>query len=351
MRVSILTPTAFPSISGNAVTAERWRRGLTKRGITVNVLACDGLDLSAFQEHLQQYSPDLIHVHHAFRSGALLLNPLLARWLSDLAVVVSPGGTDINKDLETPERRETVLSVFKLARAIVAQSPEAIKRLKYHLPSLTERIVYVPRAVCWFGDEPYDLRRTAECTPEDILFFLPSGIRPVKGNIECLKAMSRVYEIRPRIRFVAAGPSVDNEYSNSFRREVAAHSAFALWVKTIPSAAMQSAYQSSDIVLNASFSEGLSNSLIEAIAAGRPVLASDIPENRWPVLGDNGDAPAGLLYDLHRPEDFILKALKLIDDEALRESLSLAAFSRKSKWPDDEEEAAGLIAAYRVALN
>jgi L-malate glycosyltransferase len=104
-------------------------------------------------------------------------------------------------------------------------------------------------------------------------------------------------------------------------------------------------------VLNASYSEGLSNSLMEAIAVGRPVLASDIEGNHWPVLGEDSDALAGILYDLHRPEDFVEKALSLIDEDSLRSSLSQAALLRQKRWSNPEAEAEGLIAAYKAALS
>jgi L-malate glycosyltransferase len=350
MRVIILTPTAFPSISGNAVTTERWRRALTRKGISVEVLASEGLTPDSFLDHVKRFSPDLIHVHHAYRAGALLVNPHVMKRQADWTIVTSPGGTDINEDLAQPERREIVVKLLAMSRVIIAQSPEVVQRFKQLLPAFGERIIRVPKAVCWFGNEQYDLRTAAECSPENILFLLPSGIRPVKGNYECLRVMKRVHEIRPRIRFVAVGPAVDVEYARRFEGEIRDLSAFARWIKAIPSAAMRSVYQASDVVLNTSFSEGLSNSLMEAIAAGRPVLASDIQGNRWPVLGEDGDAPAGLLFNLQNHGDFIKKALMLIDDGSFRESLSLAANSRQSRWPDVEDEADGLIAAYKAAV-
>jgi L-malate glycosyltransferase len=351
MRVLILTPKAFPAISGNAVTCERWRLLLTKKGISVEVLASEGLAPDAFLDHVQRFSPDLIHVHHAFRAGALLVNPNVIQRHAGLTMVTSPGGTDINEDLAKPDRRDTVYKVLQMARIIIAQSPEVVQHFKRHLPALSERIMIVPKTVCWFGDEQYDLRTAAECGPEDILFLLPSGIRPVKGNLECLEMMRQVYDLRPKIRFVAAGPAVDVEYAARFEREILDHSVFARWIKTISPAAMRSVYRASDAVLNTSLSEGLSNSLMEAIAAGRPVLASNIQGNRWPVLGEDGDAPAGLLFDLHNHEDFIEKALMLIDDASRRESLGLAGISGRSRLADAEDEADGLIAAYKAALN
>jgi L-malate glycosyltransferase len=350
MRVLILAPNVFPGISGNAITVERWRRALTGKGNIVEVLACQELTTPAFVACLERFDPDIIHVHHAFRAGSVLLHPVVAEKHARFSVVVSPGGTDINQDLEVPERRDAVARVFRMAGAIVTQSSETAERLLRHIPDLDRRIVNVPKAVCWFGNESYDLRTIAGCNDRNMLFFLPAGIRPVKGNLECLVAMQKVHEVRPHIRFVAAGPAIDFEYADRFEREVKKLSAFAVWIAGISPAAMRSAYDASDIVLNSSFSEGRSNSLLEAIASGRPVLASKIPGNLWPVLGDNRDEQTGLLYELSDVDDFVANAVRLIDDENLRVRFGRAAQSRRSRLPDPEDEADGLIAAYQKAL-
>lgn len=114
---------------------------------------------------------------------------------------------------------------------------------------------------------------------------------------------------------------------------------------------MRSAYESADVVLNTSFAEGLSNAILEAIAAGRPVLASDIPGNRGPVRGLNGDRPAGLLFDPRNPEDFVGQALRLIDDPEERAALGQDGQARAARWPAAEDEADGLIRAYEIGLS
>jgi len=350
MRVLILAPNVFPGISGNAITVERWRRALTGKGIIVEVLSCQELTASAFMACLERFDPNIIHVHHAFRAGSVLLHPVVAEKHARFSLVVSPGGTDINVDLEMPERRDAVVQVFRMAGAIVTQSSETAEHLLRHMPDLDRRIVHVPKAVCWFGNEFYDLRKIAGCSDRNVLFFLPAGIRPVKGNLECLMAMQKVHAIRPHIRLVVAGPAIDLEYAGHFAREVEKLSAFAVWVPGISPAAMRSAYEASDIVLNSSFSEGCSNSLLEALASGRPVLASNIPGNLWLVLGDKGDGQTGLLYELSDADDFVANAVRLIDDESLRIRFGQAAQSRRSLLPDPGDEADGLIAAYQKAL-
>ena len=349
-RILILTPTALPTVTGNAMTVERWRRSLKKKDFVVEVAATDPLRVADLLGRIDRFQPDLIHLHHAFRAGALLLDPRIISLCTDLPLIVSPAGTDIYLDLENPERKETVIRILDTARAIVAQDPGTERRLKKLLPQKAGRIIRVPKASIWLGRDPYDLRTVAGCHPEDVLFFLPAGIRPVKGNLETLMAMKGVRAHRPNVRVIFAGPDLDSDYALWFKQEVARLYSFARWIPLIPPEAMCSAFEAADVVLNTSFSEALSNSLMEAIAAGRPILASDIPGNRLPVLGENGDLPAGYLFNPLDREDLIRHAIKLIDDHGMRQVFSQAGRSRAAQWPTPEEEAEGLMAAYETAL-
>ena len=349
MRVLILTPTALPSITGNAITTERWRHSLSKKGIGVEVLASQGIQALDLLRELKRFRPKLIHVHHAFRAGSLLLDSRVMNMWVDLPLIVSPGGTDINFDLEMDDRKELIKKIYQKARFIISQSRETSKRLEEVLPGLRERIALVPKSCFWFGHDAFDLRKTAGCRPGNILFFMPAGIRPVKRNLECLIAFEGIHAARPWVRVVFAGPALDAEYAAQFEKELNRLHSFAHWIPSISPMSMRSAYQTSDIVLNASFSEGLSNALLEAIAVGKPVLASNIPGNWWPVLGDNGDQPAGYLFNPGDAEDFITHALKLIDDEKGREAFGRSGQTRALRWPTPEDEAEGLIQVYQAA--
>ncbi len=350
MRILILTPAAFPSLTGNAITTERWRRALTERNIAVEVVSADGLDSHSFVEQLHRFHPDLIHVYHVFKSGAVLLNDHTSHAWNSLPLVVSPGGTDLNLDLGDPQREKKILRILEMASLIVSQSADMVQSLVQQHPELGKKIITISKATCWFGDEPYNLRNITGCAPEDVLFFLPAGIRPVKGNLECLLAMEQVHAMRRNARFTAAGPALDAVYAARFEREVKRLNGFARWIPFILPAAMRSAYESSDVVLNASLSEGLSNSLLEAVAAGRPVLASDIPGNRQIVFSEPEDTQAGLLFNPRDAHEFVRKAIALIDDGGLRKKLGASALIRQSTLPNQNDEASGLIAAYRSVL-
>lgn len=351
LRILILVPTTLPRISGNAITAERWRKALIERDVFVQVLATEHLDANNLLECIINFKPDVLHAHHVSRAGALTLDPRIVECCSRLPLVISPAGTDLFlQEGEFYDRGNIVPQVCRRASAIITQGEWTAKKLLQLFPDIHDRIIHVPKAFSWFGNDRFDLRKTSAWDRESFIFFHPAGIRPVKRNLETLLAIKNIYELRPHVRIVFAGPTLDQAYTSRFQEDLEQYSAFARWVPVIPHGAMHSAYESADVVVNASSSEGLSNALLEAIAAGLPILASDIPGNRWPVLGEFNASPCGLLFDINDRDDFVKKALKLIDDDELRSRFGKAGKERSALWPGPGEEAAGLINAYEEAI-
>jgi L-malate glycosyltransferase len=333
------------------MTAERWRRHLSKMGIVVQVMETEHLDPSDFIDRLDHFHPHILHAHHISRAGVLMLHPRVADKYGTLPLVVSPAGTDINLCAMRGAGREQVGKVCAMARCIISQSAATTRLLQELLPDLKEGIAYVPKAFFWLGKDRLDLRTVAGCREGDILFFMPAGIRPVKGNLECLAAMEKAHEVNPQIRVVFAGPAIDADYSARFAEMINRRGSFAAWILRIPPEAMGSAYESVDVVLNHSASEGLSNSLLEAMAAGRPVLASDIPGNRWLISDEEGAGPCGCLFNPSDRGDFIRQALRLANDAAFRASLAAGGRLRAAAWPDPSEEAHALADLYEAAVS
>jgi glycosyltransferase involved in cell wall biosynthesis len=349
-KLLILTPTALPAVTGNAMTAERWRRSLVGMGLDVRVFATEGCGAGDLARDIARFRPDVVHVHNAYRAGGLLPQTALKKTWESLPLVVSPSGTDMNIESRRHAGREIVRTVLDRADAIIVQSEEGRARLREVVPECMARVFFAPKSFVWLGEEAQDLRAACGFGADCVLFFMPAGIRPVKGNLECLLGFETVHGLRPRARIVFSGPPLDGKYEARFRKETERLRGIACWIPPITPAAMRSAYESADVILNGSFSEGLSNVLIEGKAAGRPLLASDIPGNRWPVLGDAGDAPMGLLFDPSSQADFTEKALRLIDGETLRRTLGEAGAAYARRMPGPCDEARALVAVYEKAM-
>src|SRR5260370_23440807 len=78
-RVAMLTPFAFPSPSGNAVTVERIASGLSTRGIEPRVGDLSGRDAATVERGVCQWRPSLVPAFHAIHAGTLVsrIAPLL----------------------------------------------------------------------------------------------------------------------------------------------------------------------------------------------------------------------------------------------------------------------------------
>jgi glycosyltransferase involved in cell wall biosynthesis len=346
----LLTPTALPSLTGNAVTIERWRRALAARGIEARVFAAKGLDGPRFALALREVAPDLIHVYHAWKSGRLLFDPAAAALAGSLPWVVSLAGTDIERDALIAEKRALIEAVCRRARAVATQSEATRDRFVALFPALARWVRLFPKAVAFAGSAPCDLRGASGASPGDVLFFHPGGVRPIKGNLESLEGLAIAHSREPRLRAVFSGPILDAEYGARFDAALGRGCAFARRLAPIPPEAMRAAYLASDVVLNTSFAEGLSNVLLEAMAIGRPVLATDIPPNRAVVADERGGPPAGLLYPPGDAEKLARAALRLARKRTLREALAAAARARAARLPTPEGEAEALEGIYREAL-
>jgi hypothetical protein len=69
MRAILLTPTFFPRLTGNAVTAGRIAQELTEGGIECRVIDLSAVGGAEVEKAIRKFRPDLIHGFHAYKSG------------------------------------------------------------------------------------------------------------------------------------------------------------------------------------------------------------------------------------------------------------------------------------------
>ncbi len=265
-RVAMLTPFAFPSPSGNAVTVERIASGLSARGMEPRVWDLSAGDAATVEREVCQWRPDLVHAFHAFHAGPL--GARVARLLG-LPLVVTLTGTDANHDLADAQRGPTVREVLEGAAAITVFHRSIGARVSAARPELAARIVVIAQSVSFQGAK---------------LFLGLAG--------------------RPWCRYLGA----------------------------VPHARMPALLRAADVVLNCSISEGgMSNSVLEALTLGRPVLASDIEGNRALIE----DGVTGLLFS--DASELASQAVRLLDDVELRARLGAEGQSRAAGFRPEAE--------------
>ena len=84
----------------------------------------------------------------------------------------------------------------------------------------------------------------------------------------------------------------------------------------------------SDFAVNTSDSEGLSNSILEAMRAGLPIVASNVPGNR--DLLENGIN--GLLFEKGNPEDLAKNLLYLMNEANMARKMVENNLERINKY-------------------
>jgi glycosyltransferase involved in cell wall biosynthesis len=352
-RIAILSPAAPGGAGGNVTTRRRIARGLRGRGLEVlEVSVTPAGAVEGAAGGLE--GADLVHALHAWKAGRLARE--LSRRLG-VSYVVSLTGTDIHEDIESPERRDAVLEVLAGAAAILAPGGEAEEIVRRH--GIATPLVRVAKGI----EVPEPAGAPAGADERDgALFLLPGGWREVKNQLFALDPLARLAAEVPGVRLRFAGPVLDAAYHALWagRRE---RLPFAEDAGVVAPAGMGREYAAAAVVLNTSHSEGGSNAVLEAMAAGRAVLASDVPGNRALVdfRPDDWRGSTGVLYRTepmpgggparraHDAEDFLVKARRLALEPDLRATIGRNARERARAEHSPERESEDVLSAYRIA--
>ncbi len=304
MRIALIFPYSIGPMRGNIITVRRIARFLRQSGVEILDLAVDVLSVSEMGRRIEEFQPDLIHCFHALYCGSI------ARSLAErfnLPYVITITGSDIYDPLlrTHPETTHAITA----AQAVVCFHTRDAEMLTRYFPRLCGTVAVVPQGVEPLPVHPGD---TFGLSDNAFVVLLPAALRPVKRVEFPLHALPRLIQSIPEIQLIIAGGILDQDYAAKIRT-ILCDAPFAVWLGEIPHEKMGSLYRRADLVLNCSYSESMPNSLMEAMALGRPVVAADIPGNR--SLIRNGET--GWLYD--GEEDFRNLVIQLQGDVALRE--------------------------------
>ena len=336
--LAVLTPFAFPSVRGNAITVDRVVRGLRALGLSIRTWDLSVTDEARVAAEVEDWRPALVHGFHAYRVGPLALR--LARRL-EVPLVITLTGTDANHDLFDPARAEAVRRVLEGATAVVAFHESILERVVGVLPDARPRVTVVPQAARVESGEPFDLSTRWALPSGRVLFLVPAGIRMVKAPRRPLVPLDGLVAALPHLRLLYAGPVIDSVEGEALRRALAGRP-WARHVGAVPHAQMASLVSQADVVLNCSISEGgMANSVLEAMALGRSVLAADIPGNR--ALVEEG--VTGLLFGDDR--SLAEAAGRLARDAVLRARLGRQARAFVEERYPPSREIDGYAAIYR----
>jgi glycosyltransferase involved in cell wall biosynthesis len=312
-----------PEPGGLAGAVQRIARGLAAAGETVDVYAVgpssepvradDGVrlfrvparrrteDTSAalldgLARHHEEAPYDVLHGFYLARAG--FLAAYAGRYL-DVPSIASARGNDLDRAVLDPARAAFVLRALDLADRVTAVSTDLARKAAALAPFA--RVEVVPNGVDARTFRPVRpdraLARRLGLEGREVVGFA-GELRHKKGVTVLLPALASLAARRPVTLLAAGGVRADDEgYVTLFRRD---HPHLHVATTEMrPAAELARAYALMDVFVHPSLFDGLPNAMLEALACGRPVVASTaggIPDvvrhGREGLLVPPGDAEA-----------------------------------------------------------
>ncbi|MCK5835625.1 MAG: glycosyltransferase family 4 protein [Desulfobacula sp.] len=334
MKIIIITPTFFPTLSGNAVCARRIELGLRRLGHEVLVRTPNQIDL----KEIKFFSPDVLHGLHAYQCRVAQKLSLQLK----IPYILTLTGSDYEeclidsvkyeKALNKKGVKEITLNAMKDASYLVVYNNETREKILSIFPEFTTKMSIIAKGVPIINHGNYSFRDRNSLDDKDFVFSLVSGIRPRKNNFCPIDSLGQLRGKYKKIVLTFVGPVADEQYDKELREKIKGLD----WIRYVGGVSidnMKSVFLESDVVLNCSHFEGESNAIIEAMYYGRPLLVSEVDGN-IPLVEDGVD---GLFFEQGNGESFKDKAEILIVDRVYREKLGQNAREKSLKIINNHE--------------
>jgi glycosyltransferase involved in cell wall biosynthesis len=161
---------------------------------------------------------------------------------------------------------------------------------------------------------PEEVRSQFSISKEDVVLMHVANLKPIKGHSYLLKAFKGVLAQHPHVKLFLIGEDATNGSVRLLAEElgIVEH---VFFVGKHPDVKVM--LPAADICLLPSLSEGMSNAILEYMAAGKPVIATNVGGN--PELIDHGFN--GILVEKENSQQLQDAILKLIADPRLREKM------------------------------
>ena len=257
----------------------------------------------------------------------------------DLVHVVTPGGGTaviiraaraagvpvLYQELGTPDHQpglqtsyDRLAKISHLSAMVAALSPRLARQWRRRLPH-SEPIRVLPLLV----SPPREWQIPRRAFPYDVVFGFSGRIEAAKGPTILLRAFAQVRRRHQGayLRIAGVGPQAYRAREEARRLAVAEQCEFAGHYSGLDGRSVF--MQTLDVFVLPTFAEGTPNSIIEAMAAGLPVIASGVGG-----IPDMLDEECGILVPPGEPTALANAMLRLVRDPALRAKMGRAARRR-----------------------
>jgi len=274
---------------------------------------------------LRERQPDILH---AYLPAANVIGPLAARMAGVRRVIVSKRSMADYKQ-QFPLLRHTDSLGNRLADIILVNSDAVrrdVERTERHWERKFRKIFNgVAPIEPWTPEEAMAFRRRERIPAEALVAICVSNFYPYKGHEELVEAAARIVPTFPNIIFLLVGRDSGTLEAIKMRvrkRGIEGSVRFVGSRTDVPDL-----LRASDLFVHPSREEGFSNAILEAMAAGLPVVACDVGGNPEVIV----DGETGRLAPPRDPERFADAMVELIADESKRKIFGEAGLRRAAE--------------------
>ncbi len=284
---------------------------------------------------------DVVHGFYLVRAG--FVAAYAGRYLG-LRALVSARGNDLDRALFDPATRAGTLRALDLADVVTAVSHDLARKARALAPQARVEVVANAVDADLFRPLARDARLLAELALEGCAVVGFCGeLRLKKGLVPLLEALTRLAETRRVALLVVGGVRRDDEGLLALFRKRQARVALALRDWREPHE-LPPLYALMDVFAHPSLRDGLPNAALEAMACGRPIVAT--------AAGGLPDALRdGVEGRLVEPGDAVALAAalaELLDDPARAAALGARARERVRRDFTPERELQRYLDIYRA---
>ena len=311
-------------------------RYLTKNSLLSNsVVAISEKILLGYFEHLQ---PDLIHFHDATLAASMCWIPLAL----GLPYTLSVRGSDIQVfPLQLPERKEGVVSALIKAAGVhvvcddLGRKASELARCELNCSTIYTTVPLPSSLPGWTAPE--------DCG--EIRFVSSGRLMWQKGFNNLLLALRHMRDSGTNARLAIIGVGSDLDHL-LYLRKVLDLDEYVNFPGKLDYEQIKTIFQNSHAYIQSSIAEGLSNSLVEAMANGLPVFATDVGGTSEVIK----DGITGFLLPPFTPQNWTEK-LVLARDIAMMERVRVLAYKKAKELFSSERHAKEFVAFYARAGN
>ena len=314
-RIALVSPYTLPFSCGNSMLAERLREGLVNQGYSVALF--NARENTPAEAAL--FAPDILHTLNADRTYQWAREFRAA--YKKIPWVITLTGTDYNSWSVINEPPAHIRESIEQANALVLFHRSAAETLQGCFPAANTKIHIIAQGVapCAARAARHAVRSSYGIDAAAVVFLMVAGIRPVKSMRTAIDAFHEVQRQVPDAALLLVGPVIDQSETEKVLSAGSRLQCFTYLGEMAP-AEVRSLMDAADVFLNTSLHEGMPGAVLEAMAAGLPIIASAVAGNRA-LVADNTN---GFLFPVEDTTKLIRNSVLLAQDGKVRERLGEA---------------------------